>query len=248
MFGIQIGRMGVGVGRKSVYSPSKLFASGEQGIWLDPSDFTTMFQDSAGTTPVTADGQPVGLILDKSGNGNHASQATAAARPLYKTDGTYHWLQFDGVDDSIVSSPFSSNIVDGVTNILGLSLISIINQAVTYDGNANDSMQLYNHLATGAQRVYAATSGSSTFATLTAGSKYVMTNQFNQASGFSRVNGSQFATSTGSVNTDLIRIGRKLSTSYNNIKLFGFISRVIQLNSTEITDTETWVNRKTGAY
>jgi len=43
-----------------------LFASGEQGAWYDPSDLSTMFQDSAGTTPVTADGQPVGLILDKS--------------------------------------------------------------------------------------------------------------------------------------------------------------------------------------
>lgn len=43
-----------------------LFAAGEQGVWLDPSDLTTMFQDRAGTTPVTADGQTVGLILDKS--------------------------------------------------------------------------------------------------------------------------------------------------------------------------------------
>ena len=30
-----------------------LFASGEQGIWLDPSDFSTMFQDAAGTYFVT---------------------------------------------------------------------------------------------------------------------------------------------------------------------------------------------------
>lgn len=43
-----------------------LFAAGEQGIWLDPSDLTTMFQDAAGTTPVTAVEQPVGLLLDKS--------------------------------------------------------------------------------------------------------------------------------------------------------------------------------------
>ena len=42
-----------------------LFAAGEQGVWYDPSDFSTMFQDSAGTTPVTAVGQPVGLWLDK---------------------------------------------------------------------------------------------------------------------------------------------------------------------------------------
>jgi hypothetical protein len=63
------------------FSPASLFAAGEQGAWYDPSDFSTMFQDSAGTTPVTAVEQPVGLILDKSGRGNNASQATAGSRP-----------------------------------------------------------------------------------------------------------------------------------------------------------------------
>lgn len=41
-----------------------------------------LFQDSAGTTPVTAVEQPVGLMLDKSGNNNHAFQATSASRPV----------------------------------------------------------------------------------------------------------------------------------------------------------------------
>lgn len=49
--------------------------------WYDPSDFTTMWQDSAKTTPVTAAGQPIGYISDKSGNGHHLSQATAGSRP-----------------------------------------------------------------------------------------------------------------------------------------------------------------------
>lgn len=49
-----------------IWLPDALFANGEQGLWYDPSDLTTLFQDSAGTTPVTATGQPVGLILDKS--------------------------------------------------------------------------------------------------------------------------------------------------------------------------------------
>jgi hypothetical protein len=52
--------------KASTWSPTLLFAAGEQGAWYDPSDFSTMFQDSAGTTPVTAVEQPVGLILDKS--------------------------------------------------------------------------------------------------------------------------------------------------------------------------------------
>lgn len=31
--------------------------------------------------------------------GNHATQATGAARPLLKSDGTHYWLEGDGVDD-----------------------------------------------------------------------------------------------------------------------------------------------------
>ena len=48
------------------FSPAILFASGEPGAWYDPSDLSTLFQDSAGTIPVTAVEQPVGLMLDKS--------------------------------------------------------------------------------------------------------------------------------------------------------------------------------------
>jgi hypothetical protein len=59
-----------------------MFGSGEQGVWYDPSDMSTMFQDAEGTTPVTAVEQPVGRILDKSGRGNHATQTTTASRPV----------------------------------------------------------------------------------------------------------------------------------------------------------------------
>lgn len=43
-----------------------LFAANEPGVWYDPSDLSTLYQDAAGTTPVTAVEQPVGLMLDKS--------------------------------------------------------------------------------------------------------------------------------------------------------------------------------------
>ena len=67
------------------FSIADLFASSEQGAWYGPSDLSTLFQDGAGTTPVTTAGQPVGRMLDKSGNDNHATQAIAAARPIYQT-------------------------------------------------------------------------------------------------------------------------------------------------------------------
>ena len=45
---------------------SQLFANNEQGFAFDFNDLSTMYQDAAGTIPVTGVGQPVGLILDKS--------------------------------------------------------------------------------------------------------------------------------------------------------------------------------------
>ena len=83
---------------ESIWTPRALFLQGEQGALYLPEP-ENLFQDAAGTTPVTADGDPVGLMLDKSGNGNHVSQSVAASRPIYRTDGTLHWLEFDGVDD-----------------------------------------------------------------------------------------------------------------------------------------------------
>lgn len=43
-----------------------LFTNNEQGFAYDPNDLSTLYQDAAGTIPVTAAGQPVGLMLDKS--------------------------------------------------------------------------------------------------------------------------------------------------------------------------------------
>jgi hypothetical protein len=55
-----------GFGGGAPFTPADLFLNGEQGVWYDPSDFSTLFQDSAGTIPVTAVEQPVGLMLDLS--------------------------------------------------------------------------------------------------------------------------------------------------------------------------------------
>jgi hypothetical protein len=63
--------------------PKSLFDRGQKGVWYDPSDITTLYQDTTAITPVTAPGQSVGLMLDKSGNGFHATQAITASRPAY---------------------------------------------------------------------------------------------------------------------------------------------------------------------
>ncbi|SMH54609.1 hypothetical protein [Maritimibacter sp. HL-12] len=84
------------------WHPGWLFRGGSPGAWYDLSDLSALFQDAAGTIPVAADGDPVGLVLDKSGNAHHATQATPAARPTWRTDGDLTWIEFDGVDDHMV--------------------------------------------------------------------------------------------------------------------------------------------------
>ena len=68
------------------YSPevgvAGLYQENVQGVWYDPSNLSTLYQDSALTTPVTAVEQFVGGMLDLSGRGNHALQATPTKRPV----------------------------------------------------------------------------------------------------------------------------------------------------------------------
>lgn len=62
------------------FSPATLFASGEEGAWYEPST-TTCFTDTGGTVAATY-GDGVAYLQDLSGNGNHATQVTAGARPI----------------------------------------------------------------------------------------------------------------------------------------------------------------------
>ncbi len=61
---------------------------------LDANSLSSMFQASAGTTPVTAAGQQVCRWTDLSGTGNHALQPTTASCPTYGTDAVGGFLNF----------------------------------------------------------------------------------------------------------------------------------------------------------
>ena len=116
-----LGRLGLVAASRNAFNPLSLFAAGEQGVWYDPSDLSTLFQDAAGTTPVTAAGQPVGRMLDKSGRGNHATQSTAINRPTLQIDaGGRYYLACDGVDDGMSASAIDLTSTNKLTVFAGI--------------------------------------------------------------------------------------------------------------------------------
>ena len=83
---------------------ASFFTNGERGAAFDPNDKATLFQDIAMTLPVTANGQPVAVWLDKSGNGNHLLQSNTVARPIYRSDENYSWIESNGTNQWMIAS------------------------------------------------------------------------------------------------------------------------------------------------
>lgn len=71
-------------------------------IWLDPTDASTLFVDSAGTIPCVPD-DPVGLWVNKGTIGavGNAAQPVSASRPVWTDTGGGGVVSFDGVSSAI---------------------------------------------------------------------------------------------------------------------------------------------------
>lgn len=93
------------------------FSSGEKGLILGADDLSLLFQDSAGTTPVTAVEQPVGLVLDPSGNGANAYQATSTKRPVLRA--RYNLLTYSEQFDNAAWAKSGGSIIGQTTDPLG---------------------------------------------------------------------------------------------------------------------------------
>lgn len=244
---------------------TSLFAGGEQGAWFDPSDITTLFQDTAGTVPVTAAGQSVARINDKSGRGNHATQATAGSRPTYQVDGARGYLLFDGTDDFLVTGTVTPGV--SVSQVFaGIRKLSDAATGLVVDlGPAATAFNLINMLAPSASgansyRFGSAGSGqqvAGTGAFATAPDTSVITGLASVAapSVQLRRNGSVVETNTasqgtGGYNAGALYIGRRGGTSLPlNGRIYGLVVRFgAALTGTQVSDAEAWMNGKTGAY
>jgi hypothetical protein len=81
--GLRLPRLGAM--RSGGFSPADLFTGSETGVVYDVSDLSSMNTEPDQSGSVPAVGDVVGFIADKSGNDNHATQATPARRLTYQT-------------------------------------------------------------------------------------------------------------------------------------------------------------------
>lgn len=244
-----------------------LFAAGEQGLWIDPSDFSTMFQDSAGTTPVTATGQPVGLILDKSGRGNHASQVTTTKRPVLQQDANgMYYLQFDGTDDALVTGSINFSSTDKTTNITGVYR-SDNTARIVFELSANTNSNTGSFfLVSGTNGVFTwsglARGGATSYPGQVAGVSNaapdlaVISATHDIAGDLSRLwrNGAKGTDGTadkgaGDFGNYPLYIGARAGTSlFFNGRIYGLIVRGAASTSQQISNAEAWMNARTRAY
>lgn len=254
--------IGIGSGRR--FSPASLFAASEPGGWWDPSDLTTLFQDTAGTVPVTAAGQSVARVNDKSGRGNNLTQSTAGNRPTYQVDGTGRGhLLFDGTDDFLVTPTITPG-TDKAQVFAGVRKLS----------DAAFGMIAEHSTGAGAGRVYLGCSnGGGNYVAQYAGTGSNVNAQSgpsfpapitNVATALAniaapdltlRLNGTVAANNTttpgtGNFGAFAFYVGRRNGTSLPfNGRIYGLILRFgANLSAAQIASTEAWLNQRTGAY
>lgn len=227
--------------------------------WYDPSDLSTLFQDSAGTTPVTADGDPVGRVLDKSGNGYHRIQPTSGSRLTYRTSGGLHWLEYGGVDDGMyTAATVDHSVSDEVTICSGVefgvdSTTEIFIENSSNSGSAPGKFAFFN--ATGGVRNWRSTGTNAvTISNTVAPSKIVQTGLAKISTDLCKLrqDGAEVATSSsdqgsGNYGNEVIYFGRRnnatLPFSGSEYQSCGFTT---VLSGTDLSNIESFVANKTG--
>ena len=149
-----------------------LFSGGQRGVWYDPSDLATMFQESTGRTAVTADGQPVGLMYDKSRgelfgdelitNGTFDSDISGWSDSSSIGTGSISWnsgamqLNSDGTNNRARgSAPFSTKV--GATYMLSYDATDYHHARIGAVENGSTTLQLINQTSGSKVSVFTAT-------------------------------------------------------------------------------------------
>ena len=126
----------------NVFSPASIPGL---SLWLDAAAADALYQNSDGTVPATAPGDPVGYWRDRSGTGLTAVTADATKRPLVATVNGRRALDFDGVNDTLTMQGYSAE--NGLTGLTRFAvafadssassiLLTVTDNGISYKGGA----------------------------------------------------------------------------------------------------------------
>jgi len=222
------------------WTPLQLFLAGQSGVWCDPNDLPTLFQNEAGTVPVTASGDPIGLPKDKSGNNISVSQSISSQRPTYivGADGVSS-IEPDGVDDFLKSSDFGLSQPCTIVT----AFIPKVDNTFIFDGLGTNSGSLWVN-SVGVDNPMRAFAGSSLFSfqEVVFDQWNIVTVVFNGADSIIRLNGVEVQGDTGTRDMDgltLFAAGNLSNKKPQNNA--GIVVRNDRMSSTEISNTENYL-------
>lgn len=252
------------------FDPTQLFKAGQVGwaYWYDDpalypgGNHLYLFQDSAGTLPVTAVGQTLGMVKDRSGSGNHRIQATSTARPILRQDSNGNfYAEFDGTDDGMATaSAVDASAYNSLTAVVGIHKSADAGLAGFFEMNsaAPPSFALYAPVSAAANYMFrTAGSGSLSSATATgyaAPISNVVTAQGNIAADVStlRINGVAAASSStdqgaGNYGNATVFFGaRNGIASFFNGREYSNVMRFGGMTDTERDRLERWTAQRMG--
>lgn len=225
-------------------------------VWLDPSDLTSMWTDTARTTPVSADGQAVASILNKGTAGGYFEQATAGKQPLYKTAGGLHWLLTDGIDDDLsVSSRFGLAANPNLTIVQGMRVLNASSFRYSFALGSFVATNGIILLENGTDWGFRHGDGNRLFNAVTADTDYVATWRRTAGSNYgasrfflNAVERSQTAVGNPTnvpTSTDNAAMIGGLPGAYTNNRMYGFLLMEADSDSMQAS-AESWMAAKAG--
>lgn len=101
----------------------------KMGIYLPIK--SKLFKDLDMTQPVTTIDDPVRVMVDLSGNGNHWVAPSDAARPLYKETAGKGYLKFDGTSSSMALNTSGLGIFSKANYAVVINALNLTNMVLT---------------------------------------------------------------------------------------------------------------------
>ena len=176
---------------------TSLFSAGEQGAFYVPQPIVNgaqaLFQDAAGTVPVTADGDPIGSTKDQSPNDRSSIQSVSTRRPVYSTDGALNFAAFDGID-SFLQATYGAAVTPPCTLSIAMNRLDTSEAAILLSGLGFSTR---HQISLSGSRILIGVSGGSSISgnELPVG-KHIITLVINGASSSLRVDGLVVASGT----------------------------------------------------